>query len=139
MPSTLHTLLRLRGLDREASAVALRKAEDERDSQRQKLDEVRATVARARENVSATDAADLAVYHQFRLRQEMAERREMARLAQKERDLETKRNLHVGRVRDELALQNVIDAKAVEEARDESRRDQAQNDEVAARRLREGA
>jgi hypothetical protein len=139
MGSTLHTLLRLRGLEREASSLALRKAEDDRDAQRAKLDDVRTSIARARESVDTLDVIDLNIYHQFRLRAEMNERREAARLAQKDKELEARRAVHVGRVRDELALQNVIDAKDLAEAREDSKRDQAKMDELAARNLREGA
>lgn len=139
MSGTLHTLLRLRTLAREETAVAVRKAEDEREAQLARLVAVRESVARARTETDLEDALDLAAYYAFRLRSEMAERREAARLAQKERDVEQKRALHVVRVRDEIAMQNVIDHRERQAAVDEGRRDAARMDEIAARRAGAGA
>ena len=133
MTDTLQTLLRLREAARKETLAALRKAENERDLQMAKLVEVRESVKTARAQVDPTDATDLTHYHGYRLRQEMAERREAARLAQKDRDLEGRRNAHVLRVRDELALSGLIDARAETEREEADRRENKQMDEIANR------
>lgn len=114
----------------------VRRAEDERDVQAARLDAVRRSVAEARADLDPTDPFALTTYHAFRMRQEVAERREAARLQQREREVEQKRTVHVGRVRDELAMANVIEAHAREEAADEARRDGQRMDDIAARRER---
>ncbi len=134
---TLHTLLRLRTIARESSSLALRKAEDERAAQLEKLRGVRSAVESARTETDMNDALDLANYYAFRLRSEMAERREAARLAQKERDVEQKRAIHATHVRDELAMDNVIDLRERQEAREQQRRESREMDEVAGRRHRD--
>lgn len=136
--SSLDTLLRLRARAREESQAMLRRAEDERDLQRGRLDAVRKAIADARADLDPHDALALATYHAFRLAQEPLERRETARLLQREREVEQKRAIHVGRVRDELAMANVIEAHAREEAEEEARRDARRMDEIAARLDRGG-
>lgn len=114
----------------------VRRAEDERDAQAGRLDAVRRSVADARAQMDPSDPFALTTYHAFRMRQEVAERREAARLQQREREVEQKRAVHVGRVRDEIAMANVIDAHAREAAADEARRDSRRMDDIAARRDR---
>lgn len=131
--SALPTLLRLRRAAREESQAAVRRAEDDRDTQAQRLAGIRTATASARENFDPSDVAALVGYHEFRARQEVQERREAARLVQRERELEVKRTQHAGRVRDELALETVIERKQVEAEREELRRDNARMDELGRR------
>lgn len=133
MASSLDILLRLRTGAREESQTLLRRAEDERDAQAARLRAIREATLAARNNLDPCDPFALTTYHAFRMRQEVAERREQAKLVQRERELEQKRGLHVGRVRDELAMQNVIEAQAVAAAREESVRDMRRMDEIASR------
>lgn len=133
MSSTLHTLLRLREAARKETLTALRKAEQERDTQEARLADVRASVVMARASLDPTDPADLSNYHSFRLRQEMAERRESARLAQKDRELDSRRTAHVLRVRDELALSELIESREAAEALELTRHDARKLDEMASR------
>lgn len=133
MANTLETLLKLREAARKETLAALRKAEAERETQVARLAEVRMSIVMARESLDPTDPTDLTHYHGFRLRQEMAERREAARLAQKDRDLEIKRNAHILRVRDELSLAELIDAREKFAAVEASRGDQRRMDELASR------
>ena len=116
----------------------VRTAERARDVQSERVDAIHASVASARENVDGGDALELTAYHAFRLRQELAARRESARLSQKERELENQRVRHSGRVRDELALANVIEAANVSEAEERRRREDKRMDEVAARAVSNG-
>ncbi len=133
MSPALHTLHRLREHARKESDVLVRQAERARDVQSERVDSIHASVAQARENVDGTDALELTAYHAFRLRQELASRRESARLSQKERELENQRVRHGARVRDELALANVIEAAALTDSEDRRRREDKRMDEVAAR------
>ena len=136
--SALHTLLRLRAHAREESQGMLRRAEDERDTQAERVEAVRIAVVAARAGADPTDPFALATYHAFRMRQEVAERRENARLQQREREVDQKRGIHVGRVRDEIATENVIEAHAREEEREQATRDARRMDEIASRRDVEG-
>lgn len=133
MPSSLNILLRLRTGAREESQALLRRAEDERDAQAARLTALREATVAARASLDPCDPFALTTYHAFRMRQEVAERREVAKLVQRERELEQKRGLHVGRVRDELAMKNVIDAQAVTAAKEESARDARRMDDIAVR------
>ena len=73
--SALPTLLRLRRAAREESQAAVRRAEDDRDAQAQRLAGIRTATASARENFDPSDVAALVGYHEFRARQEVQERR----------------------------------------------------------------
>ena len=84
-----------------------------------------------------TDPFALSTYHAFRQRQEVSERRDVAKLLQREREVEQKRGIHVGRVRDELAMKNVIEAHEAAAAHDAAQRDGRRMDEIASRRRRD--
>lgn len=133
MANTLETLLRLREAARKETLAALRKAEAEREAQVGRLADVRMSIVLARGALDPTDATDLTHYHGFRLRQEMAERREGARLAQKDRELEARRNAHILRVRDELSLADLIEARERVAINEANRAEQADLDEIAGR------
>ncbi len=131
---TLHTLHRLRQATRRESDVVLRRAQAERDAQAQRLDSLRHQMEAARDAVDASDPAEMASWHAWRLRAEIEQRRELARLAQRERDLEAATRAHQKNVRDELSLERVIEAHE-EEARLEAVRKETQAlDEVGGRR-----
>ncbi len=134
--SALPTLLRLRHAAREESHTALRRAEDEREAQAKRLADLRAATVAARAALEAADTLALSSYHEFRARQEVQERREIARLQQREREVDLKRAQHHGRVRDELALEKFMERRAAEEEREEARRDQERMDELGRRKER---
>ena len=131
--SALATLLRLRTAAREESQTALRRAEDERDAQARRLEAVQEATARARSELDPNDAGALLAYHSFRTRQEVTERREAAKLGQRDRELDHKRGIHVSRVRDELAMGNVIEAREQEAEREAAELDARRMDELASR------
>ncbi len=137
MASSLPLLLRLRTGAREESQALLRRAEDERDAQAARLAALRQATKEARENVDPTDPFALSTYHALRQRQEVSERRDVAKLLQREREVEQKRGIHVGRVRDELAMKNVIEAHEAAAAHDAAQRDGRRMDEIASRRRRD--
>lgn len=132
--SVLHSLHRLRQHARRETETSLRRAQEERDVQAAKVDALRAAVAEAREGVDPNDASDLSAYHAWRLRTEMNERRESARLAQRERDLEQTTRVHQDNVRRELSLERVIDEHAQRELEDARRAEGRTMDEIASRR-----
>jgi hypothetical protein len=133
MTAILNSLHRLRQHARRESEVSLRRAEAERDLQRQRLEGVRAEIERAREALDPSDPLALAAYHQFRLREEMLERREAARLQQKEREVASNSLVHTKNVRDELSLERVLDEQALRAAEEERRAETRELDEVGAR------
>jgi hypothetical protein len=136
MSPSLQTLHRLREHARKDSESKLRRAEALREEQQARLDAVQEAVVQARANRDPADALSLANYHAFVLLQRVAERRETAKLQQRDREAEAARTVHRSRVRDELAIQNAIEAandrEMVEERRDETRT----LDEVGARMRR---
>lgn len=132
-PSALPTLLRLRRAAREESQAAVRRAEDERDTQAQKLSNIRAATVAARASLDPTDPVALVSYHEFRARQEVLDRREAARLLQREREVDVKRTHHTARVRDELSIDHVIERKRTEAEHEEQKRDHTRMDELGRR------
>jgi hypothetical protein len=138
MTAILNSLHRLRQHARRESELALKRAETERDAQRERLDGVRAEIERARESLDPSDPVALAAYHQFRLREEMLERRETARLQQREREVASNVLMHQKNVRDELSLQNVLDEHAQRTLEEDRRAETRDLDELGQRLRRDG-
>ena len=132
--SVYKSLHRLRQYARQESELQVRKAREERDAQAARIDALRAEVQSARAAVDPDDANALAAYQAWRLRAEMNERRESARLAQRERDLEQHTRMHTDNVRKELTMEKFMELQA-ERALEESRRvDARKMDEIAGSR-----
>ncbi len=132
--SVYKSLHRLRQYARQESELQVRKAREERDTQAARIDALRAEVQTARAAVDPQDANALASYQSWRLRAEMNERRESARLAQRERDLEQHTRTHTDNVRKELTMEKYMEVQA-ELALEETRRDEARKmDELAGSR-----
>lgn len=129
----LKSLLKLRTYQRQQSAVQLKHAEVERDRQAVRVQSLEDEVIRAQESLPSNDATSLNDYHTWRLRQELALRRENARLQQRERDVDIQQDRHGKNVRDELAIQNVNTAHAQALSEDALRRESAWMDEIASR------
>lgn len=134
--AVLDTLHRLRSYQRQQSALALKLAEVERDRQAERVESLERSVVEGRAAASHTDAASLADYHGWRLRQELNLRREHARLAQRSRDVEQNRDRHIKNVRDELTLDSVIQTKEREALEEENRAEARWMDEIASRKVR---
>jgi len=133
MSNVLASLHRLRAHARQESETSLRLAESARDQQEDRLSAVGAGIRAAQAAVDHGDAADLAAYQAFRIREEFAERRERARLQQKERDVLIIGDRHVKCVRDELTIEAVMEERLVE-SQEAARRVEARGmDEIAAR------
>jgi hypothetical protein len=128
------TLLRLRRYAREESASALRRAEQDAAAQAARVEAIRAGLRRARETVDPTDADALGNYLAWRLRQELAERREVLRLQQRTRDVETARARHAVQTREELSMAALVDAEAAIAAESSEHAELAENDAVAGGR-----
>jgi hypothetical protein len=131
MSNVLPTLLRLRAHSRREAELQRRDAERERDNQRARLDELHAGVARARDAVDGGDAEAIVAYQAFRLREELRDRRETARLNQRERDVDTRTTQHLRCVRDELTLGVILDLQAERRAQEDRRVDTRRMDEIA--------
>jgi hypothetical protein len=134
MSNTLHTLARLREHARKESQAKLSSAQVMRDEQDERVQAVRRAVDGARETKDPADLLSIAAWHTWRLRQEVVERREVARLHQRERDLDSARTTHGGRVRDELAIGNAIEAEHLRGVEAALRAETRTLDEVGARR-----
>lgn len=129
----LKSLLKLRTYQRQQSAVQLKQAEVERDRQAARVQSLEDEVTRAQESLPSHDATFLNDYHTWRLRQELALRRETARLQQRERDVDIQHDRHGKNVRDELAIQNVKTAHEQALSEESRKRESAWMDEIASR------
>jgi len=132
--SVLNSLHRLRSHLRQQSSVQLKTAEVERDQQQQRVQDIEVSVVQAQKTVDTSDLNALTEYHGWRLRQELAWRRESARLHQRQRDVEIQKERHIRNVRDELAMQNVLQAKELVEQEEDKRKEARWMDEIASRR-----
>jgi hypothetical protein len=133
MSNVLASLHRLRSHTRQESGVVLRESERARDQQQERLTELTRGIRQAQAGVDPEDALGLVTYQAFRLREELRERRERARLHQKERDVALNRERYTRCVRDELSMQAVIEEKALREEEDLRRVEARNMDEVASR------
>ncbi len=133
MSNILASLHRFRAHASRESQVSLRLAETARDQQEQRLTDVGDGIRAAQAAVDYGDVAAMAAYQAFRIREEFNERRERARLQQKERDVMLSGDRHVKCVRDELTIEAVIEERMAED-REELRRVEARGmDEIASR------
>lgn len=134
--AVLDTLRRLRVYQRQQSSLQLKQAEVERERQAERVQSLEQALVEGHAATSPTDAAALAEYHSWRLRQELNLRRENARLAQRARDVEIQQDRHIKNVREELTLDTVIQARDQQELEEENRAEARWMDEIAARRPR---
>jgi len=128
------SLQRIREHKRQSAHQKVVAAEVERDRSVARIEELQARVESARTSVDQGDVVSIATYHSYRLQQVITERRETARLAQRNRDLEIRRAHHVTCVREELTLDAVVDRMHEREQAAERRSDARQMDEIASRR-----
>lgn len=134
--AVLDTLRRLRVYQRQQSSLQLKQAEVERERQAERVQSLEVALVEGHAATSPTDAAALAEYHSWRLRQELNLRRENARLAQRVRDVDLQQDRHIKNVREELTLDTVIQARDREELEEENRVEARWMDEIASRRPR---
>ncbi len=134
VPPVYASLQRLREHSRIEAHQQVRAAEVERDRSVARLDELRTGVDVARSQVDFADADALGTYQAFRLQEGLRERREQVRLAQRERELETRRTQHVRCVRDELTLEALVEEMHALGELDVRRGEARQMDEIASLR-----
>lgn len=133
MSRVLDVLFRLRDHARKSAEVELRRAESDRDRQLARVHNIRAALVTAREECAHDDPRAVESYFAFRLQGELAIRREEARLVQREREVEARDRVHVGTVRDELAVDNLRELRAEAEAREAGRKERATMDDIGGR------
>jgi hypothetical protein len=131
--AVLDSLLRLRTYQRQQSALQLKQAEVERERQALRVSSLEEEIVTAQEQLPCNDLVAITDYHAWRLRQEITLRRETARLAQKERDVEIQQDRHGKNVRDELSIQNVTAAHQQLKLEEERHKEAHWMDEIAAR------
>jgi len=128
------SLQRIREHERKSAHQKVVAAEEERDRSVARIEALQERVEVARTSVDNEDAVSIATYHSYRLQQVITERREEARLAQRNRDLEARRAHHVVCVREELSLDAVVERMNERDQAEERRSDARLMDEIAARR-----
>lgn len=138
LSKVLQSLHRLRSYARQQSALQLKAAEVQVEAQVAVVEQVQDAIVRARSVIDHADAIALAEYGAFRLRQELVERVEIARLQQREKELEGVRVRHIGNVQDELVLQNVMESQAAALHEELRRGENRIMDEIALQRGRTG-
>lgn len=133
MARVLEVLQRLRDHTRKAAEVDLRRAEAERDRQEARVRQVHTALVEAREACADDDVLALDSYFAFRLQGEVASRREEIRLHQREREVDAHGRRHVAAVRDQLAVEHLIETRAEQAAHRDATRDAARMDEIGSR------
>ena len=132
--TALNTLLRLRAVERQTAARAVRVAQDALQEQEQRLGELHARIGAARAGVDTSDAPDLAAWSAWRTQSELQARREEARRSQRARDLHSAgERLRVAAV-DERSLEVLLEQRSEQEALDERRHEMKAMDALALRR-----
>ncbi|MCP4804263.1 MAG: hypothetical protein GY913_23365 [Proteobacteria bacterium] len=120
---TLERIRRLREHDKRRARLDLVQAERRHQAQRDRLDAVDARVQQARADAPEGDAAELALYHAFRLRMEMVGRREQDFLNETGRIVDERRDVVVVKAREAEVVALLQEAQE-EEAALEERRDE---------------
>lgn len=120
---TLERIRRLREHDKRRARLDLLQAERRHQAQRERLDAVEARVEKARREAPEGDAAELALYHAFRLRMEMVGRREQDFLSETGRIVDERRDVVTEKAREAEVVKLLQEARD-EEAAYEERRDE---------------
>lgn len=128
--TTLDRLQRLRDHDKRLARMDLVKAEQAHSSQEERVNAVVERIDEARKELEPGDPAELALYHAFRLRMEMQDRRERAFLKETSRQVEQRREEVSGKAREAEVVRLMREARAEEAAWEERRREEKELDEI---------
>ncbi len=130
MADTLAKLQRLRDRQRKAARLELARAQRAEAQQAERLADNRAQVADARPLVETADPVELARYHAFQLRMEMARRREQTRLEHRERDVNARQDKLVDALREVRVVERIQEIRAEQTALEHRRAEDQELDEV---------
>ena len=130
MADSLAKLQRMRDRERKAARLELARAERAKASQAARLEENRHQARNARTLAQSIDPVELARYHAFQLRMEMARRRETTRLEKREQDVERKQAKLVEAMREARVVELVAEVRAEQEALEARRQESGVLDEV---------
>ncbi len=130
MADTLSKLQRIRNHQRKAARIELARAQREQANQKEKLAENRTQVDNARSAAESNDSGELARYHAFQLRMEMARRREQTQLERKERNVASRQEKLVHAMREVRVVERLQEIRAEEDAQETRRTEDQTMDEV---------
>ncbi len=130
MADTLAKLQRLRDRQRKAATLELARAQRAEAQQAERLAENRQRLERAQPEAESLDPAELARYHAFRLRMEVARRHEQTRLENRSRDVAVRQDKLVEAMREVRVVERIQEIRAEEKALEDRRAEDAALDEV---------
>jgi len=130
MADTLAKLQRLRDRQRKAARLELARAQKAEALQAERIATNRARVANARPLAETADPVELARYHAFQLRMEMARRREQTRLDHRERDVSVRQGKMVDAMREVRVVERIQEIRAEQAALEHRRAEDQELDEV---------
>ncbi len=130
MADTLAKLRRLRDRERKAARMDLARAQQAEALQAERLATNRARVDHARTHSETEDPAELARYHAFQLRMEMARRREQTRLDRRGQDVNDRQDKLVDALREVRVVERIQEIRAEQAALEHRRAEEQVLDEV---------
>ena len=130
MADTLAKLKRLRDRERKAARMELARAQQAEAVQAERLASNRARVENARALSDTDDPAELARYHAFQLRMEMARRREQTRLDRRGRDVNERQDKLVDAMREVRVVERIQEIRAEQAALEHRRAEEQMLDEI---------
>jgi len=130
MADVLKHLQKLREHEKKQAQMELAKAERAEEQQAARVDDNAQQVASARENTPEDNAAEVARYHAFRLRMEMARRREMGRLEKRKNEVSNARDKLNTSVKNARTMDKLIENRAEDQAKEARKKETALMDEL---------
>jgi flagellar export protein FliJ len=130
MADTLAKLLRIRDRERRTAHLALARAQHAEAKQAERLEVNQDRVRDARGLAMTADPVELARYHAFQLRMEMARRREENHLAVRAREVAVRQEKLVDAMREARLVERLQEIRADQMALDLRRAEDKEMDEV---------
>ena len=130
MADVLKHLQKLREHEKKQAQMELAKAERAEEQQAARVEENAEQVAAARENTPEDSAAEVARYHAFRLRMEMARRREMGRLEKRQHEVSEAREKLNTSVKNARTMEKLIENRSEEQAKAARKKEATLMDEL---------
>ena len=131
MKDTLERIQRLREHGKRIARMELARAESERADHMERRKQLDQRIEAARGAADQNSAHDLASYHSFRMRMEVASRRQEHALQQSELRVEDHRARVTEAVREAEVVKVMMEARQEAARQEQARAERAENDEAA--------
>lgn len=131
MKDTLERIRRIRDHGKRMARLELVRAENERSDHRRRQALLDQRIETARSSADASSVADMASYHSFRMRMEVASRRTEHAIQQAELRVEDKREKVSTAARESEVIKLMLENRIEEERVDQARSERGERDEAA--------